>query len=192
MKLKCLFIAISILCCFNLNCQTKPDNFTFKDIPITGSLENMITRLKRQGYSLESQTNSTALLSGIFANEDCGICVYTTKKTKTVYSILVVFEEETSWYSLKSAYKKFKNQLTQKYKIAPDVTEEFVDPYYEGDGYEMQALRNRKCFYWSHFNFDNGTIKLVILDDRIALQYLDKKGNQINEKEENQSTMDDL
>lgn len=188
------FITI-LLISTSIIAQTNNDNheyLEFKNTPINGTLSEMVKKMQALGYKLEEAAEYVAIMEGSFANENCEIVLYASPKTKTMHSIIVNFGEQTSWYSLKAKYKKLKEQLTSKYNHTPKSTEYFADPYYEGDGYEMQALRNEKCFYFSTFNFDNGKIGVYIVGNKVQLLYQDSNGNSLNEKEENESAFDDL
>lgn len=171
--------------------ETVEQHLTFKGIPIDGTLQEVVSKLESQNFILKKQYDTKAVLEGTFANEKCQLLLATTPKSKKVYTILVLFEESDSWYSLKSDYNKLKEQLKQKYKVKPDVVEKFYDPYYEGDGYELQAFRKNKGFYISTFELENGEIGLYIASE-VRLQYTDKINSEINESEENAKTYDDL
>ena len=179
----------------NITAQTNSDShkyLEFKNTPISGTLTEMVKKMQTLGYKLEEAADNVAIMEGSFANENCEIVLYASPKTKTMHSIIVNFNEQTSWYSLKAKYKKLKEQLTSKYNQTPKSSEYFADPYYEGDGYEMQALENEKCFYFSTFNFYNGKIGIYIVGNKVQLLYQDSKGKSINQKEENESAFDDL
>ncbi len=184
----------------NVIAQTAPvfnnsrpeEHLEFKGIEITGTIDNVIEKLKKAGYTLTEKDEDGAVLDGTFANEDCQLLVSLTPKTKKVYSISVFFNKKDSWYSLKADYKELKQSLKNKYDIRPDDDEFFIDPYYEGDGYELQALRLSKCIYRSNYELNDGEITLTILSNRIVLIYEDKKGGEINEREKSQNAYDDL
>lgn len=184
----------------NVIAQTAPvfnnsrpeEHLEFKGIEITGTIDNVIEKLKKAGYTLAEKDEDGAVLDGTFANEDCQLLVSLTPKTKKVYSISVFFNKKDSWYSLKADYKELKQSLKNKYDIRPDDDEFFIDPYYEGDGYELQALRLSKCIYRSKYELNDGEITLAILSNRIVLIYEDKKGDEINEREKSQNAYDDL
>ena len=171
--------------------ETVEPHLTFKGIPIDGTLQEVVSKLESQNFILKKQYDTQAVLEGTFANEKCQLLLATTPKSKKVYTILVLFEESDSWYSLKSDYNKLKEQLKQKYKVIPDVVEKFYDPYYEGDGYELQAFRKNKGFYISTFELENGEIGLYIASE-VRLQYTDKINSEINESEKNEKKYDDL
>lgn len=171
--------------------QEAETHLKFKDIAITGSIENFVEQLKSKGYKLLVQTDATAAMTGDFANSNCTILISATKKTKQVYSV-VVYDESDLWKSLKSDYLNFKKLLTQKYQVTPRSSETFSSPYYEGDGYELQASKLNKCLYYSIYEVPNGEIKLAILKKRISLLYSDSIGNLTNEREEKSDALNDL
>lgn len=174
--------------------QNISNQVKFKDIPIKGCLDEMIEKIKSLDYKFEekSEDGSVAIFRGSFANEDCEIVLYASPKTKIMHSVIVNFKERHNWHSLKSKYQELKKQLMTKYNSTPKSREYFIDPYYEGDGYEIQALKLGKCYYFSTFNFYNGKIGLYIIEDKIQLLYQDFEGYEINKKEENEKSYDDL
>lgn len=167
------------------------EHLTFKDIPINGSIQEFVTELTRIGFKVTLNESSLAAMDGTFANKNCELIIGATSKSKKVYTILVKFNKSNSWYSLKHDYNEFKQLLQQKYHIKPDVTENFYDPYYEGDGYELQALKRDKCIYISTFKLINGEIVLYISDE-VRIQYIDKINSGINKQEEKSNAYDDL
>lgn len=200
MRKKILFLVMLLVGLTNVIAQTgpifnpsKPEEYLeFKGIEITGIIDNVIAKLEKAGYILAEKDEDGAVLEGMFANEKCQLLVSLTPKTKRVYSICVFFEKKDSWYSLKADYKELKKSLKDKYDVRPDDSEFFIDPYYEGDGYELQALRLSKCVYRSKYELKNGEITLAMISNRIILSYNDKKGNEINEREKSQNAYDDL
>ena len=169
-------------------------HLTFKGISISGSLDNFVDNLVKQGYELKESDSEGALFKGGFASEqDCKIYVGTTPKTHTVYSVGVFFNEKTSWSSLKSQYFEYKSMLSAKYGEPAKRIERFYSPYYEGDNFEMQALRMDKCTYGSLFIVSNGTIMLSISNDgSLLIYYEDKTGSDLNDLEKRQNAMSDL
>lgn len=56
-----------------------------------------------------------------------------------------------TWYDVKSDYKRICEAFVSKYGKSLMDSKKFTSPYYEGDGYEMQALRLKKLemvSYW--------------------------------------------
>lgn len=169
-------------------------HLSFKGLPLSGSLDDYVSNLVSQGYVLKQSQSSGALLKGSFASEsDCTIVVLTTKRTHQVYCVAVSFEKKTTWSSLKSQYRDYQSMLSAKYGEPSKKIERFYNPYYEGDGYELQALRLDKCSYTSFFDVSNGSVMLSMSNDgSLVLYYSDKEGNELNDREERMSAMSDL
>ena len=173
--------------------MAQSEHMTFKGVPIDGKLNVFVSALEKQGYTLEYQTDNGAILKGDFAGKsDCTILVIATKVSKTVWKVAVKFPEKVSWYSLKDEYKTFKESYTNKYG-KPDSYEFFSDPYYEGDGYELQALRKEKCTYVSYFTSPQGNIALEMTDDPcVQVGYEDGINVEIFRREKNQVVSEDI
>lgn len=169
-------------------------HLTFKGLSLTGPLDDFVSNLVSQGYTLKGSQTVGALLKGSFASEsDCTIAVLTTKRTHQVYCVAVSFEKKTSWSSLKIQYQEYKSMLSTKYGEPSKHIERFSSPYYEGDGYELQALRLDKCNYTSFYDLSNGSVMLTMSNDgSLILYYSDKEGNELNDREERMNAMSDL
>lgn len=114
-------------------------------------------------------------------------------KTKTVWKIAVFFPKETAWYSIKSAYNKYKDQYTTKYGNPSKSYNFFSNPYYEGDGYETSAIRNGKCHYASFWDIANGNIVVSISTYmQVEIEYEDKINSDINDKEKEGNIQGDI
>jgi hypothetical protein len=171
-------------------------HLSFKQFPITGDVNTFIRQLESIGYVLTepfSPTYKAAALHGSFAgNNDCSIIVFSTPKTLIARGVMISFGEQQVWYNLKDQYEKVKAQLSKKYGI-PKVYEYFLDPYYEGDGYELTALSNDHCSYTSIFEVPDGTISVFLTGEaKVAIMYQDKINTEIGEKEKESLADDDL
>lgn len=190
-----LIIFVLSLLTQNVSAQNTSDNnlhLRFNGIPITGSLNNVQNKLTAKGFRFARKEGDAVEMVGKFANEKCSIVLYATPKTKTIYQIIVDYGKGDSWGLLKSHYLQLKKLLKEKYNVQPFSVEKFIDPYYEGDGYELQATRCSKCLYLSRFTLNNGEITLFISDERVLISYQDKKGNELNEQEVKELSLDDL
>ena len=169
------------------------EHLSFKGISMGCDLTTFVSKLKGQGFTQELLYDDAAILKGDFAGKsNCTVVVAATKATKAVWKVLVIFPEKSSWYSLKSEYLTFKESYTSKYG-KPSSYEYFRDPYDEGDGYEMQAVRLEKCTYRSFFKLSMGDVCLEISDDEcVQVHYQDKINSAILDKEEQQSVSNDI
>jgi len=188
---KILYIILLLLFSFSTFAQS--EHLKFRDIELNGSITDFIQKLEKLGYSVKTNLNDIYLLEGDFIGKTCEVIVVSSKKTKTVWKVKVNLPEGKSWYSLKSEYNSVKEQLTKKYGKPKDTYEFFSKPYYEGDGYELQALKKDKCTYYSYWEFENGIISLDMSTDcNLSINYEDKINVAIKKKEKDEQIQDDL
>ena len=188
-------ILVLLLACMLSAIVSAQEHLTFKGIPIDGKLTAFISKLKAQGFQELGVVDNFALLKGDFGGEKCEIAIYASKNTNIVYQAVVILEESNSWASLKSTYREYKSLLKSKYGSGESY-EDFSSPYYEGDGYEMTAIRCNKCTYFTKFNTYNGKISLHIGNissgAAVVLYYEDKINNEIATREESSQRINDL
>lgn len=96
-------------------------------------------------------------------------------------------------------YERWKKQLTEKYGNPSKQYKYFIDPYKEGDGYEIQAIKNGKGKFSSFWFFeksgtkeDQGSVSLELNsntasvinyeDTQLLKMYLEKK-SKANQKD---------
>lgn len=102
------------------------------------------------------------------------------------------FNEHTSWYSLKSEFLEVVKYYKAKYKSISS-SRTFIDPYYEGDGYELQGVSMDKCFYYERFEAEGGKISIEISDmKRVQIRYEDKNNAKKNEQETIAINLDEI
>lgn len=112
-----------------------------------------------------------------------------TPYTKIVWKLAVFVDDATSWSRSKEKYFKYVSILTNKYGDPKTSVDEFESPYYEGDGYEIQALYLGKASIGSIFQDTNGnyiTIELGSFDKGkadIIIHYENDKASKLNDKE---------
>ena len=195
LKFKRILFA-TLLCmatCLTANAQDETNHLEFKGIPIDGNMSSFLSKMNEKGFKTVTIQEEGTILSGQFAGENVDIIVYASPKSKTVYMVTVVFPEKTSWYSLKSNFKNLENSLQGKYGHPTIQRKEFDNPYYEGDGYEMSAVRMDKCSWFSRFSVERGSIDIMITKGkRVALYYSDQLNETKKENEEKSSVYEDL
>lgn len=162
------------------------EHLKFMGIPIDGSLTEFTQKLLQKGFV---KSEHEQVLTGKFAQENANVYLYYTPLSKKVYRCVVVFDEHTSWSSLKYDYMKFKESLIQKYGDPIRDIHYFSDPYDEGDGYEMSAVRLDKCNYACVW--DNITI-LISNSKHVAIYYDDPINKELNDTEKDMLINDDL
>ena len=101
---------------------------TFMGVQISGTLTSFSTQMKAKGFvtSLSESSPTLIVMKGTLNNESVKLLVAGTPTTKMTKKIVVLYPEETSWYSLSDKYDAVVNRVTQKYGT-PDETLEFLE-----------------------------------------------------------------
>lgn len=174
-------------------CSAQSEHMKFKGIPMVGTLNSFVDKLKSKGYTYMGQQDGIALLQGEFAaTKDCTIGVARFADKDQVNMVVVLLPGQKSWSSITSDYYTFKNLLTEKYGT-PNVTETFSDREPTSDFSKFYALLNDECHFLSEFTTDNGRIQLTMgkkdYDSAsVILRYIDSA----NASETRKKVMDDL
>ena len=169
------------------------EHMEFRGIPIDGDVTSFVSKMKDLGYKLDEVDGDVTIMSGKFTGKDAHLYIVSSPKTKIACKVMIFFEKQTSWSSLKSMYDDYKELLEQKYNIKPSSYEYFRKPYKAGDGYEMQALRLDKCVYNSFYETPQGYIALSIESNQtISIGYEDAINIEIRSKEKESNTLEEL
>lgn len=192
MKRILLFILIAIFTIPSM-AYSQDEHMEFKNVPVTGHLNDFVKKLEEQGFSVQSRKGDIVIMKGNFISKECEIFVLSTPVSNTVWKVAVFLPKETSWHSIKSAYNDLKKQYTAKYGNPSDDYAFFSKPYYEGDGYEMQALRNDKCTYVTYWKLDTGFVSVKMgSSEELVLSYEDKINAELNTEEKSDKVMEDI
>ena len=178
--------------------QTKGDtskHLTFKSVPLDGTLDQYVVKMKQNGFKHISTNDGMAMLRGDFAGyKDCYVGVSTLKQIDLVYKIGVLFPDKDTWSALSGNYFDLKQMLTEKYGKPSDVVEKF-DSYSQprGDDDKMYKVKFDNCKYYAIWEIDKGEIQLSIDHNSVTncfvkLIYLDK----INGATIKKQALDDL
>ncbi|WP_319415203.1 hypothetical protein [Marispirochaeta aestuarii] len=174
--------------------QTK-EHLSFKGVPIDGTLNEYVTIMRENNFTLIEMNDGLALLEGDFAAyKDCIIAVATLDQMDLVSKITVIFPKSRKWSSLSSNYYNLKELLIEKYGEPSEIVEKF-DTHSEpkDDNSKMHEVGMDRCKYYTCFELENGTIQLSIENDGflssfVMLSYFDK----INSDVIRQEAIDDL
>lgn len=184
-----------MFCCIASIAQTSNEHLTFKGVPIDGSLNKYVSKMKSAGFSYIADQDGTAILQGDFAGfKGCLIVVSTLKNSDVVNTIGVIFPENDDWSSLEENYQQLKKMLTEKYGKPSQCVEEFHGYGLPSDNNEkLHRLKMDRCTYVTVFETPKGDIQLSMEHQRIGscfvrLQYWDK----INTDAVKAKAMDDL
>jgi hypothetical protein len=192
-KMKKLILTLMLLAGLTATAQT--GHMTFKGIPIDGSLNTVVNKLKQKGFTMMHSKNGTAMLQGDFASfKNCTVGVFE-HESGIVNRIAVMFPDKDTWTLLYSDYVKLKNLLTEKYGEPTSVEEEFPNQsrYNLDDSDKMHEVRMDRCHYICDWMTENGAIELriehnIMVGCFVILVYIDAE----NESKVHSSAIDDL
>ena len=177
-----------------LVCLNAQEHMLFMKTPINGAMNEFVIQMKSKGFVHDYTGKDGMIMSGVFAGKDCDIVIVCTPITKTVWKVAVNLKREyTSWSSLKIDYWEMVNSYISKYGNPTGSFDFFGNPYEEGDGYEMQAVRMGKCYYRTFWTLERGTIAILIDESaKISIWYEDKLNTEKLEKERKLQIDDDI
>lgn len=164
----------------------------FMGIELNEPIEIFQNHLKARGFSFIDSYESSYKYIGKFANEIVTLTILTSPNSKIVCKVIVHFPIKKTWKELKKDYFTKKNMYKSKY-ILDSEFEFFLNPYEDGDGYELRAVSNDKCNYVSFFQATDGYITIQIANTKqVKATYEDTKNIQIAQQELNQNALDDI
>lgn len=199
MKKTLHLLALLVIFC-NSSAQTKAEvseHITFKGVPLDGTLEEYVLKMKQNGFRHLSTNDGTASLQGDFAGyKNCYVGVSILKKKDLVHKIGVLFPEKETWSGLADNYYNLKEMLTEKYGEPAEVTEFFgkESAHQPSDDFiKMNKVKFDDCKYRSVWETEKGKIQLSIghgstLNCFVALVYFDR----INGAAIKKQALDDL
>jgi len=175
--------------------QDTAQHLVFKGVPIDGTLDDYVSKMKQSGFTLAQIKDRTAILNGDFAGyKDCFVGVSTLNQKDLVYKIAVIFPNKETWSTLSGNYFELKQMLTEKYGKPSSVVEQF-DGYSQpnNDRDKMYGVRFDNCKYSSIWQTDKGEIQLSISHNSVSncfvtLAYFDK----VNSEKIKAKAKDDL
>jgi len=180
-----LFFTLTVITTF---AQVNPDtsnHMTFKGVPIDGTLNEYISKMKKSGFTHIGTENGIAMFKGDFAAyKNCIIGVSSLKQKDLVSKITVIFPEQETWSSLSSNYFYLKELLTEKYGEPSESVEEFDGLKPIDDNDKMYQVGFDNCKYYTTYETEKGSIQLSIDHDGVIrcfvrLSYFDKINGEI-------------
>ena len=161
-------------------------HITFKGVPLNGSIEKVRAKIMNAGFDNDGES-----LTGQFAGLKVKIYVGGNEELNHVYSVIVVSEQERSWESLKSKYLNVRELYMRKYGNPTTDSRTFCDPYYEGDGDELEATENQKCLYSSKFTVPGGEVSIFIINRSVMFNFEDAINKKLVGEDEEYEEADD-
>ena len=189
---KILLCIVSVL--FAVSAMAQSEHLSFKGVPIDGTLDQYVAKMKAAGFTYLGQQDGTAILQGDFAGfKGCTVGVSTLKSVNVVSTIGVIFPSCDDWSSLEQNYDHLKSMLTEKYGQPSDVVERFQNGTPRDNNSRLHELYMDRCTWYTTFTTPKGDIQLSLQKGGygsyfVLLKYYDK----INTDTVRQQAMDDL
>lgn len=175
--------------------QSNSEHLSFKGVPIDGTLNEYVAKMKAAGFSHLGTQDGTAILQGDFAGfKSCTVGVSTLKAVNVVSTIGVIFPSHDDWSSLERDYEHLKSMLIKKYGDPADVVEQFQGRTTPNSNNEkIHELLMDRCTWFTTFETPKGDIQLSLQKGEygqyfVLLKYFDK----INTDTVRSAAMDDL
>lgn len=135
----------------------------FLGIKPSGNKTYTINQFKAKGFWVTSdESNMLTGMKGNLNGQIIELNIVYSPITKTVCRFSIYLPEQTSFYSLKQEYEKYVDVFTTKYGAPSDKYAFFKDPYYDGDGYEMQAVSLEKAIFANFWFLNNMNLGVEI------------------------------
>lgn len=134
------------------------NHLRFKNVEINGSESEFIKKLQQQGFVADNEG-----LKGLFAGYDVNLRTEASPLSHTIYGVRIYFNAKTDFSAAKDDYIVFRDNLASVYGKPDNVTEKFIQPYVQGDGYSMKALHEGKATFISVWYTDLGKITCIIV-----------------------------
>ena len=96
------------------------------------------------------------------------------------------------YVEMKSKYLKVRELYIRKYGDPTSDLRTFCDPYYEGDGDELEATENQKCFYSSKFTVPGGEVSILIVNRSVMFNFEDAINKKLVGEDEEYEEDDDF
>ena len=168
--------------------QDKSEHLSFKGVPIDGTLNEYVSKMKAAGFSYLGTQDGTA------GFKSCTVGVSTLKAVNVVSTIGVIFPSHNDWSSLERDYDHLNSMLTQKYGEPTEVVEQFQSRTNPNTNNEkLHELMMDRCTWYTTFETTKGDIQLSLQKGDfgqyfVLLKYYDK----INTDTVRSAAMDDL
>lgn len=164
----------------------------FMGLELNTAVDLIMLDLSKKGFEMIDIRKEGYAMFGKFMGRNAIVTLHSTPESNNIYMVNVAFDEEDSWYRLKSDFLNIVKSYRAKYKCI-DSGRTFLEPYYEGDGFELQGVAKDKCCYFDKYVAEGGTIYVEISDmKRIFIKYIDTFNSKRNERETINKNLDDI
>jgi hypothetical protein len=158
MKRLFIFITFTIFSICDTLAQ-EAEHFTFKGIPIDGSVSNFAEQLVSDGYS---KVNSNTY-RGKFLRNDCAVTIVA-DDDNMVWRIAATFASIDTWNDLESSFNSYVSLYSEKYGKPKSLFKEFSTRTGDSTYRKMIAIDEGNCKYTAYWELPQGSIEVKIVE----------------------------
>lgn len=158
MKRLLIFITLSIFSICNTIAQDT-DHFTFKGIPIDGSVNNFAQQLVSDGYY--KVNNNT--YRGKFLRNDCAVTIVA-DDDNMVWRVAATFASIDTWNDLENSFDSYVSLYSEKYGKPKKHFKEFSTYTGSDSLLKMIAIDGGNCKYTAYWELPQGSIEVKIVE----------------------------
>lgn len=149
-------VSLILLCTLFVICSFGQE---FLGIKVDGDLKTVVNKFVNKGFKITyTEVPNVTTATGYYSGTLIEVNIISTPITHQVWKFAVYLPKKYDWSVLKAEYIGYRSSLVEKYGLPKNTYTGFVDPYYEGDGYEFSAVKNNKCNYSTFW--DNMSIEI--------------------------------
>lgn len=182
--MKNLFVILALI--FSLSAYSQ----SYNGIEVGKSFETTKSVVLSKGYVYSKVVSNNAVvytktINGVKNN----IVLVYTPYTRIVWKIIAEVDYATSWMSAKNKYLRYVGILSDKYGAHVNGEVSFESPYFEGDGYEIQALYLDKAEIYSVYQDQNGNYIMLEMESfdkskiSLLIHYQNIEATKLNDQE---------
>jgi len=162
---------------------------SFNGVPLGRGLSETYQSFLDKGFKPLRSVDGIRYLVGSVAGDKYEIGLVYTPISKKVWKIVVYTMPVFSWDLLKYQHAKFKEILTRNYGEPSSDFWFFQRPYYEGDGFELQAIRKNALLSAVFFQDSQGNHIYMELESyqigqgQVCVSYENSTAQELNKAE---------
>ena len=140
------------------------EHLKFKGLEMDGPLDEFYKNLKKEISDLDGYILDFAgILKGTFAGtRGCIILIYP-NSDNNIRDITVQFPVSDNWGMLKQDYEELCSNMVLKYGEPMATSNDYLEPFKEGDGKEIDGVLQGKVKLCQVFGLTNGYIQVCII-----------------------------
>ena len=157
----------------------------FLGVKVNGKKMDVVNAYKSKGLTVKYvfKESNVVTMSGAAGGNNFDIYIVSTPKTNIVWKVSVYFPSQSDWTSLKEDYYKYLKILTEKYGKPESKYDLFASPYVEGDGNELTAVENEKCYFSAYWSDLTGVSISIKKGGQVVINYENAKNSKLDDKE---------